>query len=108
MVFVEVGSSYILAGAQTVFSCRSVWQIFMSMQCYQCLHAFGCPAVNFWNSDWVIFALDCPFQGEENKCFKFVTRNIDQAAEFLLVDLIVGYIWCMYSGYFKTVANDMI
>ena len=28
MVFVEVGSPYILAGAQTVFSCRSVWQIF--------------------------------------------------------------------------------
>ena len=39
MVFVEVGSSYILASAQTVFSCRSVWQIFMSMQCYHCHHA---------------------------------------------------------------------
>ena len=41
MVFVEVGSPYILAGAQTVFSCRSVWQIFMSMQCYYYLHALG-------------------------------------------------------------------
>ena len=26
MVFVEVGSPYILAGAQIVFSCRSVWK----------------------------------------------------------------------------------
>ena len=68
MVFVEVGSPYILAGAQTVFSCRSVWQIFMSMQCYHCLHASGRPAVNFWNLDLVIFALDCLFQGEENDC----------------------------------------
>ena len=60
MVFVEVGSPYILAGAQTVFSCRSVWQIFMSMQCYHCLHALGHPAVNFWNLDLVIFAFDRP------------------------------------------------
>ena len=27
MVFVEVGSPYILAGAQTEFLCRSVWHI---------------------------------------------------------------------------------
>ena len=49
MVFVEVGSPNILAGAQTVFSCRSIWQIFMSMQCYHYLHASGSSAVNFWN-----------------------------------------------------------
>ena len=66
MVFVKVGSPYILADAHTAFSCRSVWQIFMSMQSYHCLHASGCPAVNFWNLDFVIFALDCPFQGETN------------------------------------------
>ena len=67
MVFVEVGSPNILAGGQTVFSCRSVWQIFMpSMQCYHCLHASGRCAVNFWNLVLVIFALECPFQGEEN------------------------------------------
>ena len=40
----------------------------MSMQCYHCLHASGRPTVNFWNLDLVIFALDCPFQGEENDC----------------------------------------
>ena len=68
MVFVEVGRPYILAGAQTVFSCRSVWQIFMSMQCYHCLHALGRPTVNFWNLDLVIFALDGPFKGDENDC----------------------------------------
>jgi hypothetical protein len=68
MVFVEVGRPYILAGAQTVFSCMSVWQIFMSMQYYHCLHALGRPAVNFWNLDLVIFALDCPVQGSENDC----------------------------------------
>ena len=66
MVFVEVGSPYILAGAQTVFSCRSVWQIFMSMQCYHCLHALGRPTVNFWNLDLAIIALDCQFQGKKN------------------------------------------
>jgi|APFre7841882793_1041355.scaffolds.fasta_scaffold37519_1 hypothetical protein len=27
MVFVEVGSPYILVAAQAVFSCKSVWQI---------------------------------------------------------------------------------
>ena len=68
MVFVEVGSPYILESAQTVFSCRSVWEIFMSMQCYHFLHASGHPAVNFWNKDMFIFALDCPFQGEKNDC----------------------------------------
>ena len=55
MVFVEVGSPYILAGAKTVFSCRSVWQIFMSMKCYHSLHASGRPTVNFWNLNWNIF-----------------------------------------------------
>ena len=68
MIFVEVGSPYILAGAQTVFPCRSVWEIFVSMQCYHCLHASRRPTVNFWNLDLVIFALDCPFQEEENDC----------------------------------------
>ena len=68
MVFVEVGSPYILAGAQTVFSCRSVWQMFMSMQCYHCLHASGRSAVNFWNLDLVIFALDSLFLEDDNKC----------------------------------------
>ena len=68
MVFVEVGSPYLLAGAQTVFSCSSVWQIFMFMQCYHCLHASGCPTVNFWNLDLVIFPLDCPFSGDKNDC----------------------------------------
>ena len=68
MVFVELGSPYILAAAQTVFSCRNVWQIFMSMQCYHCLQASGRPAVNFWNKDLFIFTFNCPFQGDENDC----------------------------------------
>ena len=68
MVFVEVGSRYILAGSQTVFSCRSVWQIFMSMQYYHCLHPLVRPASTFWNFHLVIFALDCLFQGDKNDC----------------------------------------
>ena len=36
-------------------------------------------------------------------CLESVKWNIDQVAEFLLVGLIIGYIWCMYSRYFKMV-----
>ena len=76
MVFVEVSRPYILAGAQTVFSCRSVWQIFMSKQCYHCLHASGHPTVIFWNLDLVTFALDCPSQGEKNDCARSWLQEI--------------------------------
>ena len=76
MVFVEVGSPYILAGAQTVFSCRSVWQIFMSMQCCHCLHASERPEVNSWTLDLVVFALDSPFQGDDNGCAWSLCRGV--------------------------------
>jgi hypothetical protein len=53
---------------QEIFSCRSVWQIFMSQQCSHYLHALGCPAVNFLNLELVVFALDCPVQRNKNYC----------------------------------------
>ena len=41
-------------------------------------------------------------------CLEIVKRHIDQAAEFLLVGLIIGYQGVCTVGSLKMVANDMI
>ena len=66
MVFVEVGSPYILAGAQTEFSRRSVWEI-------SAIIAFtsqGAPQSIFGIRTWLFLHWIVHFQEkrEENDC----------------------------------------
>ena len=110
MVFVEVGCPYIylwvhkqyfLAGVYGKFSCPCSAIIAFT--------PLGAPQSIFGIWTWLFLHWIVYFK-EKRMIVLGVgyKKYIYQAAEFLLLGLILGYIWCMYSRYFKMVANDMI
>ena len=108
MVFVEVGSPHILAGAQTVFSCRMYGKFSCPCSAIIAFTPQGIPQSIFGIRTWLFLHWIVHFKEKRIIVLAVCKKHIDQAAEFLLVGLIIGYIWCMYSRYFKRVANDMI
>ena len=85
------------------------WDFYPGYFCIRLLSRLGALCNQFLELGLGYFCIGLSnVRGRVGLCLEFVKRNIDQAAEFLLVGLIIGYIWCMYSRYFKMVANDMI
>ncbi len=119
MIFVDTEDQChgICGGRQSIYTCGCTNSIFLQ-ECMANFHVhavlslpsrLGAPHSHFLELGLGYFCIGLSIsRRREWLCLEFVKRNIDQAAEFLLVGLIIGYIWCMYSRYFKMVANDMI